>query len=146
MLLINLCNTLLPKDREQAIPADFGNIIKPTPVTDRVIEVDVAPMITILSTDSNIVFRVLYFFYPFFDLFVLSFKYKIISLMLLIRLLKLFTSFFFFSNRFSKSLFSKNGAEGYNSSHFCSNCYIRNTNNYSYMCNYNYYSCIHTSI
>ena len=57
--MINLCNTLLPKDRPQAIPADIGKIIKPTPVIDRVIEVDVAPMITILSTDSNIVFRVL---------------------------------------------------------------------------------------
>ena len=57
--MINLCNILLPKDRPQAIPADIGKIIKPTPVIDRVIEVDVAPKITILSTDSNIVFRVL---------------------------------------------------------------------------------------
>ena len=54
--MINLCNTLLPKDRVQA---NIGKIIKPIPVIDRVIEVDVAPMITILSTDSNIVFRVL---------------------------------------------------------------------------------------
>ena len=57
--MINLCNILLPNDRVQAKPADFGKIIKPTPVIDRVIEVDVAPMITILSTDSNIVFKVL---------------------------------------------------------------------------------------
>ena len=57
--MINLCNTLLPKDRVPAIPADIGKLIKPIPVIDRVIEVDVAPMITILSTDSNIVFRVL---------------------------------------------------------------------------------------
>ena len=57
--MINLCNTLLPKDRPQAIPADIGNIIKPTPVIGKVIEVDVATMITMLSTDSNIVFRVL---------------------------------------------------------------------------------------
>ena len=57
--MINLCNTLLPKDRVQAIPADIGRIIKPIPVIDRVIEVDVAAMITILSTDSIIVFRVL---------------------------------------------------------------------------------------
>ena len=57
--MINLCNILLPSDRVQAIPADIGKIIKPTPVTDRVIEVDVAPMIIILSTDSNNVFRVL---------------------------------------------------------------------------------------
>ena len=57
--MINLCNILLPNDRAQAIPADIGNTIKPKPVTDKVIEVDVAPIITILSTDSNTVFRVL---------------------------------------------------------------------------------------
>ena len=57
--MINLCNTLLPNDKPQAIPADMGKIIKPIPVIDRVIEVDVAPMMTIESTDSNIVFRVL---------------------------------------------------------------------------------------
>ena len=54
-----LCNTLLPNDRVQAIPADIGKILKPRPVTDTGIEVDVAPMVTIESTDSNIVFRVL---------------------------------------------------------------------------------------
>ena len=57
--MINLCNNLLPKDKPQAIPADIGKTINPIPVIDRVIEVDVAPMITILSTDSNTVFRVL---------------------------------------------------------------------------------------
>ena len=55
--MINLCNILLPKDIPQAIPADIGKTIKPIPVDDRVIEVDVAPMITILSTDSNNVFK-----------------------------------------------------------------------------------------
>ena len=59
LLLINLCNILLPNDRTQAIPADMGKTIKPIPVIDRVIEVDVAAMITILSTDSNIVFWIL---------------------------------------------------------------------------------------
>ena len=54
-----LCNTLLPNDRVQAIPADIGKIIKPIPVFDDVIEVDVAPMITIESFDSKIVLRVL---------------------------------------------------------------------------------------
>ena len=57
--MINLWDTLLPNDRVQTIPADIGNTIKPIPVFDRVIEVNVAPMITILSTDYNIVFRVL---------------------------------------------------------------------------------------
>ena len=37
--MINLCNTSLPNDRVQAIPADIGKINKPTPVIDRVIEV-----------------------------------------------------------------------------------------------------------
>ena len=57
--MINLCKTLLPNDRVQAIPADIGKTIKSIPVIDRVIEVDVAPLITRESTDSNIVFRVL---------------------------------------------------------------------------------------
>ena len=57
--MIILRNTLLPNDRVQAIPADIGRKIIPTPVIDRVIEVYVAPMITKPSTYSNIVFRVL---------------------------------------------------------------------------------------
>ena len=57
--MINLCNSLLPNDRVQAIPADIGKTIKPIPATDSVIEVEVAAMITIVSTDSNIVFKVL---------------------------------------------------------------------------------------
>ena len=56
--MINLCNSLLRSYKLQAIPADMGKTINPIPVIDRVIEVDVAPMITMLSTDSNIVFRV----------------------------------------------------------------------------------------
>ena len=58
LFIISLCNTVLPSDRVQAIPADIGKIIKPKPVTDRVMEIDVVAMITIDSTDSNIVFRV----------------------------------------------------------------------------------------
>ena len=61
LFMIILCNTLLPKDRVQAIPADMGKTIKPIPAVDKVIEVDVAPMITIGSIDSNIVFRVFFF-------------------------------------------------------------------------------------
>ena len=38
---MNLCNTLLPNDERHGIPTDIGKIIKPMPVTDRVIEVDV---------------------------------------------------------------------------------------------------------
>ena len=64
LFMTNLCHTLSPNDRVQAIPADIGKIIEPTPVIDKVIEVDVAPMMTIESIDSNIVFRV--FFVPLF--------------------------------------------------------------------------------
>ena len=56
--MINLCKNLFHNDRGQAIPADICKIVKPTPVTDRVIELDVAPIITISSTDPNIVFGV----------------------------------------------------------------------------------------
>ena len=70
----NLCNTLLRKDRVQAIAADIGKIIRPIPVTDRVIEVHVSPISIIVSTDSSIAFRVLYFLYLFFDLLFLSSK------------------------------------------------------------------------
>ena len=57
--MINLCKTLLPSDRLHAIPAYIGKIIKPTPVVNKVIEVDVAPLILILYIDSNTVFSVL---------------------------------------------------------------------------------------
>ena len=57
--MINLCDTLLSNDGVQAIPADIGNTIRRIPVIDRVMEVDVAPMIILLSTDSKFMFRVL---------------------------------------------------------------------------------------
>ena len=106
-----LCNTLLPNDKVQAMPADFGKIIKPLPVIDRVIEINVAPMITTLSIDSNTVYRVLKFLYLFFDLLFLSLKKVILSLILFMWLSKLYTSFSFFSSLCSKLIFS-NGALG----------------------------------
>ena len=54
-----LCNTLLPNDKVHTIRAAFSKKIKLKPVVDRVIKVDVAPMMAIESIDSNIVFRVL---------------------------------------------------------------------------------------
>ena len=57
--MIKLCNTLFADGRVQAFSACIGKAIKPIPVIDRVIEVDVAPMITILYTDSNTAFTVL---------------------------------------------------------------------------------------
>ena len=55
--MIILYSTLLPQDKAHANPADTGKIFKPKPVVDKVIEVDVAAIITNLSTDSNILFR-----------------------------------------------------------------------------------------
>ena len=50
---------MLPNDRVQAIPAHIGKILKPIPVIDRVIEIDVAPIISTVSIDPNTVFKVL---------------------------------------------------------------------------------------
>ena len=58
---IILCKILLPNDRVHAILADIGKTIKPIPVIDRVSEIDVAPILTISSTVSNIVVIVLCF-------------------------------------------------------------------------------------
>ena len=54
--MINLCNAWLPNDKAHAYPADTGRIITPIPVIDRVLEVDVRPIITIVSTDFKIAF------------------------------------------------------------------------------------------
>ena len=59
MFRIDLCNTLLPSDKVPAKPDDIGKIIEPKQAIDRVIEVDVAPMIIKLSKDSDTVFRVI---------------------------------------------------------------------------------------
>ena len=53
--MINLSNTLLHKDRVHAMPADIGKRIKPITITDSVIEVIVAALITIVSTNSDFV-------------------------------------------------------------------------------------------
>ena len=57
--MINLCNTLLANDRAHATPAEIGTTINPTPVTDNVTDVVVVAIVTIVSTDSNFVLRVL---------------------------------------------------------------------------------------
>ena len=56
--MLILCNALLPNDRVHAVPNDISKVIKPIPLIDKVVEIDDAP-ITIVSTDSNIVFRIL---------------------------------------------------------------------------------------
>ena len=63
--MIILSNTLLPNDRVHAFPADIGKIFQPIPLTGNFIEGDVAPIIAIVSIDSNNVFRVLYLSYLF---------------------------------------------------------------------------------
>ena len=52
-------NNLLLIDKLQAMAADTGTIINPIPVEDKLKDVEVAPIITKLSTDLNIVVRVL---------------------------------------------------------------------------------------
>ena len=63
--MISFCTTLLPNDKIHATPADIGKKIKPIPVIDNAFEADVAPIVTIVSTDSDIVFRVSYFYFSF---------------------------------------------------------------------------------
>ena len=50
--------TWLPNDRVHAIPAAIGYLFKPTPIIDRDTEVETAPILEIVSTDSNVVFSV----------------------------------------------------------------------------------------
>ena len=57
--MTNFCITLLPNEKVQAILAEIGTTINPTPVTDNVTDVVIAPITTIVSIDSNSVFRVL---------------------------------------------------------------------------------------
>ena len=54
-----LCNTLLPNEKVQAIPATIGKVFKPIPVNDRILEIDVAPKIPIVSIGFKFLFRVL---------------------------------------------------------------------------------------
>ena len=54
----SFCKILFLNDRVLAFPADIGKTIIPTPITDRAIEFELAPIITIVSTDSNIKVRV----------------------------------------------------------------------------------------
>ena len=55
-------NTLLVIDNPHTIPLDIGMTIKPIPVSDNVIELDVVAIITIVSNDFSIVDNVFLFF------------------------------------------------------------------------------------
>ena len=67
-------STLLPIDKLHAVVVDIGITINPIPVRDKVIELDVAAIITNVSNDFSIVVIVFYFLYFFFDLLFLSLK------------------------------------------------------------------------
>ena len=56
--MIISCNILLPNDRVHGIPPETSKLITPTPKFHKLIEVDVAPITTIVITASNFVFRV----------------------------------------------------------------------------------------
>ena len=88
--------TLLPLENPHAVATDIGIAVKPIPVGDKVIELDVVAIKTSVSNDFNIVFNVVYFLDLFFDLLFSSLKYVMTSLMLLIVLLKELKSFKFF--------------------------------------------------
>ena len=87
--------TLLTNDNLHAAPVDIGIAIHPFPVELNVIELEVVARITKVSNDFNVVGIILYFSFFFLDLLCLSLKYVIISLMLLIELIRLYTSLFF---------------------------------------------------
>ena len=106
-------------DNPHDIPVNIGITIKPILVRINVIELAVVAIITILSNDFTIIIIIWYFLYFFLDVLFLSLKYVHIFFMSLLWVLKLLTSFNFFSNICSKSLFS-NGALGYNLSVFWS--------------------------
>ena len=65
---------LLPIGHPHAVAVDIGIAIKPIPVRDKVIDLDVVTIKTNLSNDFSIVVIVLFFLYFFFDFFFLSLK------------------------------------------------------------------------
>ena len=71
-------NILLPNDNPHAVAVGIGVAIKPIPVRLNVKQVDVVAKIRNVSSDFNIVVKVLYFLYLFSDLLFLSLKYVII--------------------------------------------------------------------
>ena len=77
--MITSYNTLLPSDDPHGVAVDIGSTIKPVPVRDNVIELDVVGIITNVSNDFNIVVFDLYFLNLFLDLLFLSLKYVIFS-------------------------------------------------------------------
>ena len=71
--MIISCNTFLPIDNPHADAGVIGITIKPIPVRENVIELDVVAEINV-SNDFSILVIILYFLYFFFDLLLLSLK------------------------------------------------------------------------
>ena len=84
--------TLLLIANPQAIPVDSGVTIKPIPGRDNVIELDIVAITKCVSNDFNIIVNYLYFLFFFFDFKTLSLKQVIISVLLIVELLNIFTS------------------------------------------------------
>ena len=80
---------------KQAMPADIGSTNNPKPVLDKLIDFDVAPIVTILCTVFKKMFRVFNFFDFLFGLLFSFLKYVIISFILILELIKLRTSIIF---------------------------------------------------
>ena len=72
--------TLLPIDNPPAVAVDIGIAIKPIPVRNKVIELDVVAIIANVSIDFSIVGSVLFFLHFCLDSLFLSLKYVISSL------------------------------------------------------------------
>ena len=72
--------TFLLIDNPHADAVVIGITIKPIPVRDKVIELDVVAIITNVSNDFNIVVIVLYVLFFFLDLLILCSKYVIITI------------------------------------------------------------------
>ena len=52
--MIILCKPLIPNDRANRTPADIGTKVIATTVTDKFADAVIAPVITTVSTESNI--------------------------------------------------------------------------------------------
>ena len=63
--MITSCITLLPIDNPHAVAVDIGIALKPIPVRDNVMELDVVAIITNISNDFSIIVIVFCFFFLF---------------------------------------------------------------------------------
>ena len=95
--------TLLPIDNPHAFAADIVIPINQVPVTDKLIELDFLANITTLLNDFILVVNIYFVFIFFLRFMDLIFEVSNHFLLILIELLKLFTSLVLFSSLCSKS-------------------------------------------